>query len=157
MMMTSSGDGGGCERHTAPDRRRSADNKQVASAICWRFRREIAAALWRAGALTDAGFPRHSVFKRPFEALPAFRRRIPAAFGLTGIATMPIKALTLPKGMFRAASRDHTDSRSDAHRRGWIDPPARRSGARKQGLLSPFFIFSTSMGDDGARSGVSHD
>src|SRR5579884_778064 len=36
------------------------------------------------------------------------------------------------------------DSRSEAHRRGWMNPPARRGGARSKGLRGALFYYPNS-------------
>jgi hypothetical protein len=41
--------------------------------------------------VNDCGYARRSDFKRAFEARAGLRRRIPAAFSLTGAAAMHIK------------------------------------------------------------------
>jgi hypothetical protein len=72
--------------------RRPAQKKQAAPAICWPLPREIAAALWRVKRVNNCDFLRCADFKRLFEGVWDRRRQIPAAFGLTGIATMLIKS-----------------------------------------------------------------
>jgi hypothetical protein len=76
----------------------TGSKKQAPPANCWPLRREIAAALWRVKRVNNCGFPRRVDFKRVFEARSQARRQIPAAFGLTGIATMLIKRRLGHKG-----------------------------------------------------------
>jgi hypothetical protein len=52
----------------------------------------MTAALWRVERVNSCTFADDADFKRAFEARPARGRQSPAAFGLTGIATMLIKS-----------------------------------------------------------------
>src|SRR5262249_700497 len=119
---------------------------------CWPLPREFAAALWQAARVNIRSIRRRFDFKRVFEASRAGVRQIPAAFALTGIATMLIRTHQAARARQENCSSQGASrvaycgcySRRKAHRRGWMIHP-RDVAVRETGALEPLFYFLRSQ------------
>ena len=84
--------------------RNSGVSDQPRPANCWPLPREIAAALWQAARVNNCIIARRFDFKRVFEVRVAGARQIPAAFALTGIATMLINSASAGRAQQETAA-----------------------------------------------------
>jgi hypothetical protein len=85
-------------------------------------------------------FARRYDFKRAFEESASAESQIAAAFYLTQAAAMLIKCDPNDRQNRAYFDSNNTDSRNEAHRRGWVIPLARLA-VRGPGALEPLFYY----------------